>query len=112
VQVVLSYKEYSMGLNMFTGDPGLKTGDRKIDESKGPNGTYILGPKGDPNKYRMGALYFGFKNHRIGANSEHIRNFVQNKMIHNPIKSPHFAMMDRNWYFYSGVYSQNPFTAW
>jgi hypothetical protein len=109
---VLSFKEYSLGLNMFTGDPGLNDEHRIKDLTKGPNGTYIKSGNNDPDKYRMGALYFGYKNYRIGANSEHIRNFVQNKMIHNPINSPHFAMIDRNWHFYSGVYSQNPFTAW
>lgn len=98
---------------MFTGDPGLKEGDRRKDFTQGPNGTYIIGKNGeDPNKYRMGVLYFGYKNYRIGAKSEHIRNFIQNKLIHNPIKSPHFAIMDRNWYLYSGIYSRNPFTSW
>jgi len=51
---------------IFTGDPGLdeKTRDKNMD--KGPYGTYIRGPYGDPDKYRHGVLSIGFGPISIG----------------------------------------------
>jgi len=111
---VIGYRDYRLGLNMFTGDPGLKNGDRKTNDTNGPKGTYTIGKNGEnPNLYRMGALYFGYKNNRIGTNSENIRDFVQNKVIHRYFtKSPYFEKLNSRWSIYGGVYSQNPYTAW
>lgn len=72
----LSLKQYSVGLNMFTGDPGLNKDERikGIDNIDGQD--YYLG--GTANKYRAGILYVGYGNYfRAGINSEKVRNFVQ-----------------------------------
>lgn len=110
---VLTYKDMSIGLNLFTGDPAKDKGLRRIIEDDGMYGTYLLANDGeDPDKYRLGVFYFRYKIFRIGANSEYIRHWTQNRMIHDNVKSPQFAMRDRQWKLYGGVYSYNPFTAW
>lgn len=110
---VLSYKDMSIGLNLYTGDPAKDKGLRRIIEDDGAYGTYLLASDGeDPDKYRLGILYFRYKIFRLGANSEYIRHIIQNRMIHDTVKSPQFAMRDGQWNLYGGVYSYNPFTAW
>ena len=110
---VLSYKDMSMGLNLFTGDPAKDKGLRRIIEDDGAYGTYLLANDGeDPDKYRLGVFYIRYKIFRLGANSEYIRHWTQNRMIHDTVKSPQFAMRDKQWNLYGGVYSYNPFTAW
>lgn len=110
---VLSYKDMSVGLNLFTGDPSKNKGLRRIIENEGPYGTYLLSSNGeDPNKYRLGALYFRYKIFRLGTNSEYIRHWTQNSLIHDNTESPQFAIRDRKWNWYGGVYTFNPFTAW
>jgi len=110
---VLSYKDMSLGLNLFTSDPGKDKGLRRIIEDEGAYGTYLLASDGDdPNKYRLGAFYFRYKIFRLGTNSEYIRHWTQNRLIHDNTKSPQFAMRDKKWRLYGGIYTFNPFTAW
>jgi hypothetical protein len=81
----LSYKDYSIGFNIFTGeyanekdtDPVASHPDsserRKylfglLGEKGVKGGQYNSGTADDPNQ-RMGALYFGYKGYRLGGNS-------------------------------------------
>jgi hypothetical protein len=110
---ILSFRDYSIGLNMFTGNPGLSKYIRRINDDIGKFGTYILGTEGDnPDGYRTGILYFGFKEFRLGFKSDKIRHLFQNLLIHDNTKSPQFAVIDRRWYLYGGMYSLNNFTSW
>ncbi len=110
---ILSYKDISVGLNLFTGDPAKNKGLRRIIEDDGMYGTYLPARDGEnPDKYRLGLLYVRYKIFRLGTNSEHIRHWTQNRLIHDTTQSPHFAMRDRKWKLYGGVYNYNPFTAW
>jgi hypothetical protein len=105
-----------IGLLMYTGDPGLK-------QRNEINGFYEKEGLNDPDKYRFGGLYYGRSFYgpkdkrqlnplygRIGFQAEAIRNFVQNKVIHDSIGVPHFKQLNNQWSIYSGVYSKNPFT--
>jgi RHS repeat-associated protein len=104
----------SIGLNIFTGDPGLNHDDRRtyIDSSNGRE-TYTIGANGeDPDAYRAGVLYFGIGPIRLGYNSEGIRNFFQNRLAHDWLcskDSPYFKMLDRpgNFYFHFGTNTGN-----
>jgi hypothetical protein len=110
---VLSYKDMSLGLNLFTSDPAKDKGLRRIIEDDGAYGTYLLSSNGDdPDKYRLGVFYFRYKIFRLGTNSEYIRHWTQNRLIHDSTRSPQFAMRDRKWSLYGGIYTYNPFTAW
>lgn len=110
---VLSYKDMSLGLNLFTGDSSKNKGLRRIIEDEGKYGTYLLSSDGDnPDKYRLGLFYFRYKIFRLGTNSELIRHWTQNRLIHDSTKSPQFAIKDKEWSVYGGVYTYNPFTAW
>ena len=110
---VLSYKDMSLGLNLFTGDPAKDKGKRRIIEDDGAYGSYLLDSDGgDPDKYRLGVLYFRYKIFRLGTNSEYIRHWTQNRLIHDTAGSPQFAIRDTKWRLYGGIYTYNPFTAW
>lgn len=73
--------DFSVGLNLFTGDPGLVFDDRT---RKGANtetgfwGTYEEITK----QHRLGAIYGGYKGYRAGWNNEGIRNVFQNNFAH------------------------------
>jgi hypothetical protein len=110
---VLSYKDMSLGLNLFTSDPAKDKGLRRIIEDEGKYGTYLLASDGDdPDKYRLGVFYFRYKIFRLGTNSEYVRHWTQNRLIHDTAGSPQFAMRDKKWRLYGGIYTYNPFTAW
>lgn len=50
---------------------------------------------------------------RVGANSEWIRERVQNYWIHKSgTHSPYFKNLGGSWKFYGGIYSSNPYTTW
>lgn len=110
--VRVSYRDdFHVGLNMFTGDPSADL--YRTTEVNGIE-TYD-GPAAD--KYRLGALYFGYQNTRAGFNSESIRNIFQNHLVHTGIAKPfggvpHFRKLDNRWQLYGGVYSKNPYTLW
>lgn len=110
---VLSYKDFSLGLNIFTGTPSKSKDLRRIIEDEGAYGTYLNGYGGDdPDKYRLGLFYFRYKIFRLGTNSELIRHWTQNRLIHDNTQSPQFAIRDKKWRLYGGIYTYNPFTAW
>ncbi len=79
--VRVAKSDFSVGLNLFTGDPGLMFDDRI---RKGANtetgfwGTYEEITK----QHRLGAIYGGYKGYRAGWNSEGIRNVFQNNFAH------------------------------
>lgn len=77
--VRIAKEDFSLGLNLFTGDPGLRR--REVtgsDIGAAYKGTY----KEITEQYRLGALYFGNRGYQIGWNSESIRNMFQNKLAH------------------------------
>ena len=68
------YKDFSVGFNLFTGDPGL---DEKHRVER--NDIYVENELGnDPNKYRFGGFFVGYGQYRAGVNSERGRAAVQN----------------------------------
>lgn len=101
----------SLGVNIFTGDPGLDHDDRRTFEDPDANGreTYTISANGDdPDEYRSGLLYVGLGPFKIGADSEKVRNFFQNKLAHDILcggDSPYFKVLDRpgQTYFYFGT---------
>jgi hypothetical protein len=77
----------SIGINLFTGDPGREGGINGVRQTDVINGheTYVIGKNGeDPDKYRAGVFYVGIGSLKVGWNSEGIRNCFQNKLIHEP----------------------------
>lgn len=85
--VRFNWNKFSAGLNFFTGDPGLKKSDRQS-----ANGVdYIeLGEK-----FRASIFYLGFGQHRIGVNTEYIRDAIQNRLIHDRLlqgRHKHFSV--------------------
>jgi hypothetical protein len=99
--------DFSVGLNMFTGDPGLKDREKCKIGGDGPKGTYY---ENSP-EYRMGALYIGYGNYRAGVNSENVRAGVQH-WVHKQTGDPQFYKTNSNWSVYSGIMTKNPFTTW
>lgn len=49
---------------------------------------------GTANKYRAGILYAGYGNFRVGINSERVRNFVLNKVVHKLLGVPYFQQLN------------------
>ena len=91
------------GLRIFT---GLATG---VDRTAGPNGTFI---GGDADNFRLGAAFVGYKNLRLGYNSErNIRGPIQNG-FHDWRQFPRFEVLNNADRFYGGFYSSNPYTLW
>lgn len=101
---------FSAGVNIFTGDPGLKNNSRNTFNDPDANGrlTYTLNAEGDdPDQYRAGLLSFGIGSFYYGINSEKIRNFFQNRFAHDLLcrgDSPYFKVLDRptqNYFYFS-----------
>lgn len=98
-----------VGVNLFTGDPGLKDEDRRTELDANGRETYVINENGDdPDQYRAGLLYIGAGPFRYGYNSEQIRHFFQNRFAHDLIcggRSPYFKVLDRpgQHYFYFGT---------
>jgi len=109
---------FKVGYNLFTGDPGLKKGDRKTYRPDDdwilklfPNimkeGYYVENKEtGDnPDEFRHGVLYFGIGPFRIGNDSENIRYVLQNGV--HQIKNPQSPYFRYKWYetlFYIGLF--------
>jgi RHS repeat-associated protein len=108
----------SVGVNLFTGDPGVDHEIRNTFDDPDANGreTYTISANGDnPDEYRAGLFYVGLGPLKIGANSEQIRNIFQNKFAHDFLcrgNSPYFKVLDRpsHAYFYFGTETGN--TLW
>jgi Bacterial toxin 23 len=118
----ISYKQYSAGFLIHTGDPGLRGKDRQTETGGGKAGTqYSSGTAKDPG-LRAGVAYVGYQNYRFGWNSDGIRHAVQNVAIHDHIikwlsgdYSPWFNRygrfdVPRGPYF--NINANNPFSLW
>jgi len=94
---------FDVGINLFTGDPGLSSVDREypIDPVTRKK-TYIKNIKGDdPDKYRAGIGYIGLGPFRFGNDKERKRHKIQNDLIHDKVMggwlgdpSPHFRVLE------------------
>ena len=104
-----SLKGLNAGINIFTGKS-----DGLVNWNQGPNGTF----RESGNRYRMGVLYVGYGNYRIGYNSErNIRGPIQNGFhgLNIPflgLPIPPFEVLPISDRFYGGYYSSNPYTLW
>ncbi|MBR3711205.1 MAG: VCBS repeat-containing protein [Bacteroidales bacterium] len=103
-----------IGVNLFTGDPGLSHYDRNVHyDPKNNKPTYCMGRNGEnPDEYRAGVLYVGYGPFRIGQNGEKIRNLFQNRFAHDFLchgDSPYFKVLDRpgQCFFYCGTGTGN-----
>ncbi len=102
---------FSVGVNLYTGDPGVEHEDRRTFNDPDTEGreTYTISANGDnPDEFRAGVFYVGVGPFKIGANSEQIRDFFQNKFAHDFLcrgDSPYFKVLDRTGqtYFYFGT---------
>ncbi len=114
--------EFHAGVNLFTGRRDYNN-DSKLGTKEPENGQWkkkdnpVNGYKyGYVNevrtKYRLGAAYLGWGGYRIGANSEHIRHWIQDRFIHNVTKQGGFEMTSQNWNPYLQYQTQNQFTTW
>ncbi|WP_281988351.1 polymorphic toxin type 23 domain-containing protein [Aquimarina aggregata] len=126
----LSYKDYSVGFNLFTGDPNGDK-DKGITKDVPGHGDFTKYKwKGDKlkkigeftggqysgesaSKYRLGAAYVSYKGFRFGRNSEGIRHTIQNKVAHTAISyQPWFKVLDIQPQGYFQYQSPNPYTLW
>lgn len=65
------------------------------------------------NDYRFGGAYVGWKNYRIGTNSEWIRHSIQNVLAHTWLSpQPAFLMLSNKWLPYIHSHIRNKFTSW
>jgi len=121
--VSIGWKDFSIGVNLFTGDPSTEgepwpsTKPGYKDEVYYPNGYCTAKTAND---YRLGALYFGYQNYRIGTNSEWVRHYAQNifahdwfqrKVFHNS-GQPGFLMLDKVWNYYFNYGFNSKYTLW
>ena len=109
--VRMSYGAFSVGANLFTGDPGLP------DNRPHLNGIYVGDEAHDPNQFRLGAAYIGFGDSRIGWDSEMIRHILQNRFAHDIMtkgKSEWFKWMPSGYPGkpYGGTYILNKYSLW
>jgi hypothetical protein len=64
-------------------------------------------------KYRLGALSIGYKGYKAGVNSEWVRHYVQNVLIHGIVAPQRmFLMTSNSWNGYFQYKTPNPFTSW
>lgn len=120
----IGFKDFSIGFNLFTG----KRGEQQFKQeemlygSKHGNSS-LVGAYGEryPNnlvkevgpKYRLGAAYFGYRNYRVGVNSDWIRHGIQNWGAHEYAKKqPGFIMTSDKVQYYFQYQTPNPFTLW
>lgn len=124
----IAYNDFSLGFNLFTGARDKSSyafeNSGNWDGVVGETGNPILGKYGEyykygfvnerGEKYRMGALYMGYKNHRIGGNSEWVRHYIQNVAIHGTFIAAQrmFEMQSGNWNGYYQYRTSNNFTTW
>ncbi len=111
----ISYKDISAGFTLFTGDPG-PIRNREF-ENIGGNDTYIAHGKYNPDQYRFGAAYVGYKNYRAGWNGEGIRHIIQNRVAHDIMtkgESKHFSRFSSGYpgSFYGGTHRLNKYSLW
>jgi len=107
----ISAGDFSVGLNVFTGDPGSPLWKR-IDEARPdyPGGQSYF--KNGADNYRAGVLTIGYKNYRIGINSENVRAGFQNTIHTLKHNTPHFRNMGIPTSIYGSYQTKNPYTLW
>lgn len=113
--VKIRFSKYCViGVNLFTGDPGLAHCNRNVYyDPRNNKATYGMGRNGEnPDEFRAGVLYVGYGPFRIGQNGEKIRNLFQNRFAHDFLchgDSPYFRVLDRvgQAYFYFGTGTGN-----
>ena len=90
-----------LGINLFTGDPGLDEKDRTEMSINGKS-YYVKNPKTgkNPDEYRAGVGYIGIGPFRFGSDTENTRHKIQNKLVHDNIGSPRFLEINRPNKFY------------
>ena len=96
-----------VGINLFTGDPGLNREDRMVNRSAGgKGGLYVKNPNtgADPDEYRAGVGYIGIGPFRFGTDTESRRHRIQNELVHDKLlhndPSPWFKVLDKPDKFY------------
>jgi RHS repeat-associated protein len=105
----ISYKEISMGMNLFTGAPAEIDGVRQ--KNIAPDGRIQYKETGQ--QFRMGALYVGFGNTRVGVNTEGVRNAIQNHFVHKDGRyAPIFEVLNISDKPYIQYQTRNKFTSW
>ncbi len=111
----LSYKEYSVGFNLYTGDRNYSDDSKEPYYDKVSGKTYkygVVNTKG-ADDYRLGALYFGYKGYRLGTNSEKVRHAIQNWFAHQVVtKQASFRATSWDWKPYYQYQTPNKFTLW
>lgn len=122
----LSYKDYSVGFNLFTGYRDYDGENGSVTQHRNPMSVDEFGrrmPNGVVRElntpYRLGLLTMGYKNTRMGVNSEHVRHAIQDQAIHN-LKIPGiidkrqmgFANQSWNWDGYAQYRTRNSFSSW
>ena len=130
----LSVGDYTAGFNLMTGNRSLANQsdeDRVVKRYKKNGKPVLVSPTYDPElrdnynrkfkhgyvnetgkKYRLGALTVGYKEYRVGVNSEHVRHSIQNRLIHNAIEDAGFRNLSWNWNGYFQYRTPNIFTSW
>ncbi len=129
----IGYTSYQVGFNLFTGKREYVKGEdapKTAANPKGKVGELDYGPYGRraPNgfvkeigtPYRLGALYLGYNGYRLGVNSEHVRNAIQNHAIHDlkilfgliDLQQPGFKNQSWDWKGYIQYNSINKFSLW
>lgn len=115
---------FQIGVNLYTGDPGVDSKDRRTffdpdtestyyNEEMGGRETYTIGANGEnPDEFRAGVFYVGYGPFKVGVNSEQVRNTFQNRFAHDYLckgDSPYFKVLDRpsEFYFYFGTGTGN-----
>jgi len=111
----LSYKDYSVGFNLFTRYRG-DTDNGKYNKNfqtdnfgRKYNYGFVEDP---PSHYRLGALTFGYKGYKFGVNSEHIGHAIQDRTIHGVIHDAGFKNQSWDWKSYFQYKTPNKFTSW
>ncbi|AZA99733.1 hypothetical protein EG359_08945 [Chryseobacterium joostei] len=120
----LSVGDFTAGFNLFTGyrdldyekSTGMSDAKGKFSRVDGATSfgrkyprdfVHEVGPK-----YRLGVLSVGYKNYRVGVNSEHVRHAIQDKAIHGIIQDGGFVNTSWDWKPYFQYQTRNPFTSW
>ncbi len=121
----IGYGDYSVGTNLFTGYRSYKGDPDEFDKKakwpivnqKDSNFpvTYKYGLVNEQGtKFRLGALYLGYKNKRTGINSERVRHLFQNVFAHDIVRPQgYFKVTSWDIKRYTQYKSYNsPFTSW
>lgn len=126
--VSIWYKDCSIGINLFTGLRGQESYTEenlgRWDGKEGKLGMptcrngicykYGLVDERGP-RYRMGAMYFGYKNFRLGIDSDrHVRHTFQNRWTHNARFAAQraFEIIDFSTKPFFMYHTKNMFTTW